>query len=606
MADAGYASERSVSGPISVDPRRRIAVPHRRLELIVAQEFPGIPVGEQMSSEQMGTAAPVPYELYIDFDALARLWRAEEPTWPDRTVVACAFQAAELNLRLLDGALDETREVAFGARRIDRLVEVLLDGFRATAELLDGSPPPNGCTLPSPPARPSPGLAVLDRLDRCTIRQVTDGYFTAFGGLPLRLGPEAQLNTARERAGLPTMPQSPAPVLDYGAVVRPQSVHQLPKDPPHGPEDVLFRTVHQITECWLRVAHHFLRDGHEAARAGCWPAAARQLDLVSRVLQVVIQVGQLLDLMTLADYHPLRVRLRDGSGAQSRAAQRLRPAARAALSPLLAELHRRDVGVVAVLDRPADHVDVYRYLCALKTFGKRYQAFLFHHYLLVLGVLGTETRGSLGYQTREMVVRAAQPVFPEIDQAHHDYAVLTNFRHGTASGSIITAKEIAAGNDPYTVAGEPRGCPPEVIRQRVDDYFRFIQERDAEAWVALFDPDRGQFCDAEGSRPYLGTRRLRVFIDTMLATFSAMRTGYSRLRVNANHAQADWHFETVSYRGTPVTFSGTETFLFTDDGRILRAAAIWQPDHVARQLWPVVARPPAAPTAAPVSWDSGS
>jgi hypothetical protein len=43
------------------------------------------------------------------------------------------------------------------------------------------------------------------------------------------------------------------------------------------------------------------------------------------------------------------------------------------------------------------------------------QSFLFQHYLLTLGVLGTHSLGSLGYEIRELAEGAAQPLFPEIN-----------------------------------------------------------------------------------------------------------------------------------------------------------------------------------------------
>src|SRR5207244_3293501 len=141
------------------------------------------------------------------------------------------------------------------------------------------------------------------------------------------------------------------------------------------------------------------------------------------VLPLAIQAGQLLDQMVLADYHPLRVRLRDGSGAQSPAARQLGPAIRAAAAALWTALDWGSLGVLAVLQSPHEHLDPYRYLTRLKAAGKLLQSFLFHHYTLVLGVLGTHSLGSLGYEMRELAERAVQPVFQEINEAHHDYVM---------------------------------------------------------------------------------------------------------------------------------------------------------------------------------------
>jgi hypothetical protein len=530
---------------------------------------------------------PIPYELYIDFASLKRLWRIESD-WPEGLVVSCAFQAAELCLQLLDGALDDHREVAFVSRRVDRLAEVLRDTFGTAAELLTGVTLPEEFVAAAAPARPSPGFEVLERLDRHKVQQVTDSFFAAFANIAFDVGLETQLNSIRERSGLPALLRSetPAPVMDYAAVVLPDAVRRLRNDEPFGAEDRLFAGIHQMTECWLHIAHFRLARTKEDAESGRWRDAAHHLEQASQAIQVVIKIGQLLDLMTLADYHPLRVRLRDGSGAQSRAARRIPVAGDAVLKPFIDELESKKLSMVQVLDSPADHLEFYRYLSALKTFGKRYQSFLFNHYLLVLGVLGTVTLGSLGYQIKEMADRAAQPLFPELDTAHHDYAVLTSFRDGAVAGAIILEKEVAAGWNPYTTTTKERGCPPEIVRARIADYFRYLDQRDPEGWVSLFDPDNGQFCDNTGSRPFWRPRRLRVFIDTIFASFATMRTTHAITHLDGNNADADWHFATTAYNGTPVDFGGTEAFAFTNDGLILSALAIWEPPDVAKQLRP--------------------
>jgi hypothetical protein len=152
------------------------------------------------------------------------------------------------------------------------------------------------------------------------------------------------------------------------------------------------------------------------AERGRWSAAADVLAHACDVLPLAIQAGQLLDQMVLVDYHPLRVRLRDGSGAQSQAARALGPAVHAAGAALWTALERDDLRVLDVLQRPNEHLEPYRYLTRLKSAGKLLQSFLFHHYTLVLGVLGTHSFGSLGYEMRELADPAVQPIFPETNQ----------------------------------------------------------------------------------------------------------------------------------------------------------------------------------------------
>jgi hypothetical protein len=535
-------------------------------------------------------AEPTPYELYIRLNELTALWPRVPGRWDGEVVAACGFQAAELTLRLIDDALGDARAEAFPQQRIARYAEHLVDGVEITCRLLRDltAPPPALCAATGGArSAPSPGFLVLDRLQRQQRDAITGRLMLASASLHFEIGIESQLSSipcgARpdrlEHGGS----RSDAPTMDYLGVVSPDTAYGLRAAAPFGPEDHLFSTAHQITECWLNIAHHYVAEARVCAERSEWAAAADAMGNACDVLPLAIQAGQLLDQMVLADYHPLRVRLRDGSGAQSRAARQLRPAIHAAAQVLWGALDWGNLGLLTVLQSPQQHLEPYRYLTRLKSVGKLLQSFLFHHYTLVLGVLGTHSLGSLGYEMRELAERAVQPLFPEINEAHHDYVMLSNFEHGDSSGSMVYENELAHGWNPYVVSERSSACRREIVEARVAEYFRAIQERDADAWVDLFEPTRGQLHDVPGTRPYLGQRRLKVFINGMFRAFREMRAVCRAPDISGNEASVEWKFEAVSYHGVPTLLSGREEFLFDDQGRILRAVAHWQPASVARQ-----------------------
>jgi hypothetical protein len=537
------------------------------------------------SHPTLESTAPLPYELYVRLESLAASWPEEGGSWPGSVVACCGLQAAELSLRLVDDALSDVRAAAFPQQRVARFVGHLVDGLELTCRLLRHCGEP--VTTTDPGRAPSPGFSVLARLDPVHVDQITRRFALASAGLPFWIGIEGQLEGARRHhrlAALEVAGMAPGmPVMDYAAVVAPATVLALREPDPCGPEDHLFSTAHQITECWLRIAHHYLGAATAQASERRWGAAADALRNACDALDLAVNAGQLLDLMVLADYHPLRVRLRDGSGAQSKAVRQLRPAVRAAARPLWTTLEADRLSMLDVLEQPATHLELYEYLNGLEAMGKRIQGFLFEHYLLALGVLGTHSLGSAGYEIRKLAERAAQPIFPEINQVHHDYVMITNFRHGENSGSIVLRNELAHGWNPYQVIDRPATCPRDVIQARIADYFRFIEQRREDEWVKLFDPVRGQLQDVPGTRPYLGQAHLRIFIHGMFNAFADLRGTYSPPRIDGNTATVDWRFDAVSYNGQRVAFNGREEFLFTDDGRILKAVADWSPAHVARQ-----------------------
>jgi hypothetical protein len=421
------------------------------------------------ASSNRSATEPTPYELYIRLAELEALWPRGPEVQLGEVVLVCGFQAAELTLRLVDDALGDERVAAFAEQRVKRYVEHLVDGVELTCDLLQRIP---AQVLAAPACDgesvidDASGFRVLGRVAPDLLDASSRRLLHATSRLPFELGIERQLEGARRERGLQAceLPaRSPdTPAFDYARAVAPESIRKLREAIPSGPEDHLFSTAHQITECWLRIAHQYLSLARSSAEAQHWAQAADAVAAANAVLPLVVDAGQLLDQMVLADYHPLRVRLRDGSGAQSSAARRLGPAVRQVGEALWTAIASANLSVIDILDRPSEHLELYRCLGALKTAGKLAQSFLFSHYLLTLGVLGTHSLGSLGYEIRELAERAAQPLLPEINQAHHDYVMLSNFEHGDRSGSIVYRNELAYGWDPYQSAASASArasCP---------------------------------------------------------------------------------------------------------------------------------------------------
>ncbi|MEV7283103.1 nuclear transport factor 2 family protein [Streptomyces sp. NPDC093252] len=529
-------------------------------------------------------AEPSPYELYIGLDTFRETWAGCDSR-PGAVVWAAALQAAELCLRLADDALHDRRPAAFAPRRLERYVDLLAEGLALTLDLSRTAPPPPPRTLRHHPggAPVSPGMKILRALPARHLARLTALFHDPCP--PFALGVEEALAAACRAPGVTGPRITPGtPRLDHRRVVRPDRVYALRTS--DGPEDHLFSTAHQITECWLRVAHHYLDLAVPAATAGRWESAADSLDDACRAARLASRAGQLLDLMNLADYHPLRVKLRDGSGAQSASAHRFTSAPRRAARPLLDSLTGDRILLQDLLDRPERSLERYRYLCAVKQLSKTVQGFLFSHYLLVLDVLGTHTRGSLGHEVSRLAEHAVRPAVAEIDQAHHDLAMVTNLRYAHTAGSTVLAHETNAGWNPYTPRPVGRPCPPAVMGEQVARYFRYIAERDTEAWVGLFHPRTGQIRDNPGTRPFRGRARLRVFLDATFAAFSEMKPRYRNLRLEHDTARVDWHIDAVSYLGAPLAYQGSETFRFAPDGTILSADAHWHPHTISEHLRP--------------------
>ncbi|MBP2478530.1 hypothetical protein JOF53_007402 [Crossiella equi] len=505
-----------------------------------------------------------PYEAYIRLAELKATWPG--PDWPEQTPLTCGLQALELLGALCGEVLADSRhDVAH--KRAARLADVVCQGLSVLGQALSSAAAPDWALTTGPPVR-SAGLAALRHLPQPERQRVDTAWHHAFAHLKFDLGVDG-----RGHSGLP--------VLDYRAVVTPPGFTAVQEGARSGPEDFLFRTVHQVTECWVHAAHWFLaratRDvqGDDLARAG------RALHHAARLVELASRTTRLLDLMVAADYHPLRVRLRDGSGAQSAATHALVPAAREAFTHFQSRLREQGLGILAVLHDPEHHRAAYACQAGFQELGRRFQGFLFEHYLLALSMLGSNNLGSLGFPVHALAQRAAVPLFPELDQAKHDFVVITNLAHNEFSGAIILGHELDRhpGAYPHPVPGD---CPPELARERVAEYFACLERGDRDGWVALFTPE-AWFLDAARARPFLGHTRLRVFVDTMLTTFSGIRVELGESTGEAGRYRVAWSIRATAL-GEPVRFGGTEEFVFTDDGRILAAQADWDATPLAEHL----------------------
>ncbi|WP_432825261.1 nuclear transport factor 2 family protein [Dactylosporangium sp. CA-092794] len=533
-----------------------------------------------------------PYSLYIEFPRLSAHW--DQPGWPFGVVVAAGFQAAELCLRLVEEALADARPEAFAERRLRRYVALLADGLALERELIaaePADPPEPFLDRSAGPAEAGAGLptgfAALDRLDPAALERVARAFGTP---AHYRIGVEEHLAAACGRHGVagPVIDAS-RPRLRYRSVVRPDVVRAPRAVPPSGPEDHLFRIAHQITECWLRVARHYHDDAARLAGEGRWEPAAARAESAARAIDLASAAGQLLELMNLADYHPLSVRLRDASGAQSPAAQRLALLSRDLIRPLVAALARQGRSPADLLDRPGTALAEFRYLHAVQAVAKSCQAFFFMHYLLVTNVHGAHGAGTLGYAIRGIGERAIRPPMPDLDLERHQLSMIMHLRHAAEEGVDILRAETgdgpAADPDPDAVP-----CPPETIRAAVEAYFASVSDADAEAWAGLFAAD-GQFRLLPATRPYRGRGHLTTGFRSFAALFPKIRASYSELSIDGAGAAVRWEFDAVSFLGSPVRFGGTERFRFGPDGLIASATAEWDARAVADQVWADRKRP---------------
>jgi len=209
----------------------------------------------------------------------------------------------------------------------------------------------------------------------------------------------------RDVFGLCALPHTPVlpghRVLDYARVAEAGHVaDRYLGMHPVNPEDLLFRSVHLGTECWLLVVDCLIARVQERLREDRYEEATR---CVRRVADVVSMLGRHLMLlmhMNQRDYFHLKAGLHGTSGAGSVKAKALRSRI-GELYPAIALAQATRAlpqgGADAVLQarlHPAGNPELEKYLKAMEVVDASVLTFFFQHVQLVQKTIGSGGTGT--------------------------------------------------------------------------------------------------------------------------------------------------------------------------------------------------------------------
>jgi tryptophan 2,3-dioxygenase len=528
----------------------------------------------ECTESEGGSPVPrIPYELYISLGEVEAAWGAGSD-WANESILRPGLCALELTFLLIRQASQDPRSMANQQKRVNRLLDLGRRQLDLLDLLLDDSPLPAAIAHGMPSQQTSLAALQAGPPAAAGTKRAWTRWGQAYGLLAERLP---------YRLGLG--PADPAALyVPYDAWVEPDRLEALFRRRDFNQEDPLFATVHQIVECWLAIALRDLEGARSRAGEERWSEATGLIERVSAIFGFVTEQIQILDLMVLADYHPLRVALRGASGAQSRRVALLTQTAAGLPAPVEAMLARTGGTLLDIYRYPERHPGPYAYLESLSDLEKGLSGFYFCHYKLTSKVLGLSGTGTGGYEVRKLAARFVAPFYPVLDQARFDHTMVTNLRHGCVAGSIIQELERADGRHFDDAPGAPIAA--EQVGHVVEQYLRAIEAANVEAWVALFD-EQGSIEDPAGSRPFVGHVELRVFFSGVFQAFRRLRLQAADVQVQPDgEVQVAWDAEAEAYNGRPVQFSGVELFAFTPTGKIRRARVINDPEVIAEQIHP--------------------
>jgi tryptophan 2,3-dioxygenase len=201
-------------------------------------------------------------------------------------------------------------------------------------------------------------------------------------------------------------------------------------------DELLFQTVHQTSELWLKLA---VSEVDEAARridADQPPEAARVLRRAVLGLDFVTDAMTMLDLLDPWDYHQVRTALGHGSGFDSPGFRELTRAIGLAGGAFERRLARAGVeDLTDVYRRRADHPAEHELAELLTDLDERFRVWRVRHYQVVVRALGDETMGIQGTPVAALPRLIGQHQLPDLWAARSRLA--RQFDQGQAGGRPV-------------------------------------------------------------------------------------------------------------------------------------------------------------------------
>jgi tryptophan 2,3-dioxygenase len=195
-------------------------------------------------------------------------------------------------------------------------------------------------------------------------------------------------------------------------------------------DELLFQTVHQSSELWLKLACFEVETATLHLREHECPAAVRLLRRGNDCLKIATQLLDMLEHMSPWEYQTIRKILGHGSGFDSPGFRNIRR-----VSPSLGEAFnalRREEGLslVDVYVRGRELEELYQVAEGLIEWDERVSVWRFRHYKVVARVIGDEVVGTQGTPVELLGGLIKNKLYPELWQVRNDLTSRANEEDG--------------------------------------------------------------------------------------------------------------------------------------------------------------------------------
>jgi tryptophan 2,3-dioxygenase len=190
-------------------------------------------------------------------------------------------------------------------------------------------------------------------------------------------------------------------------------------------DELLFQTVHQSSELWLKLAWNDVEAATEHLRAGEVPPALRLLRRSTLCLQYATTQLDMLEQMSPWEYQEIRKVLGHGSGFDSpgwRGMRRVVPL----LGQAFHELRERaGLSLLDVYVQGREHEELYQLAEVITELDERINLWRIRHYKVVARVIGDSVVGTQGTPVEVLGRLVHHVFFPELWRVRNDLTALS-------------------------------------------------------------------------------------------------------------------------------------------------------------------------------------
>ena len=208
---------------------------------------------------------------------------------------------------------------------------------------------------------------------------------------------------------------------DYERYLRTDELLALQKRPEEQVhrDELLFQTVHQASELWLKLAWSEAQEATRLIERGELASAERLLRRSHSCLDYVIAQLEMLEAMSPWEYQAIRKVLGHGSGFDSPGFREIRRVTPPLGQAFQARLRQAGLNVVELYRRGREQEQLYQLAELLIGWDERITLWRMRHYLVVARVIGDSVVGTQGTPVELLGGLIKQRFYPELWQARN-------------------------------------------------------------------------------------------------------------------------------------------------------------------------------------------